>query len=322
METQEIPSITGLLKVLSDETRLRALSLLQSHELAVGELQKILGVGQSTLSTHLGQLRDCKLVQTRKEGQKVYYSLVSEETFEAPFSLVEIPLSQIQGQQKVQEDKQRLESILQERTRETIAFFEQLDHQLEEDTKPPGQNTDLLACGLLQLLPGEQVVDMGCGSGKLTLMMAESGKQVIGIDNSQGRIQSAQQRLQNHPRKKELKVQFLQTHMENTQLPPGETDLVLLSQALHHAADPLRVFKESYRLLKPRGKLLMLDLHSHQEEWMRDRFGDFWLGFSKENVLQWLEESQLQIGSLLFPQFPTTTQNTPIQTLIVTANKV
>jgi ArsR family transcriptional regulator len=321
-QKQEISSLTGLFKVLSDETRFRILTLLQNNELAVGELQKILRVGQSALSSQLGLLRDQNLVVTRKEGQKVYYRFSEELPDKNNFNLMCETLKKVQDADWRNSDKIRLQSVLRDRSESTRHFFNSLR---EQDVIPPGQTWETLAQGLIQIMNARSIVDLGCGTGKLAIMLYRSGKQVVGIDSSKERIKTAQSLLEHEPKIKRKKtdsaplISFIQADMEETGLPSASADLVLLSQSLHHVANPPVVLKEAFRLLLPGGKILLLDLASHQEDWMRDKFGDFWLGFSEEDVRRWMKQCTFKNISIVRTRDSQSPRE--IQTLIVSAVK-
>ncbi len=285
----QIDVLTGVFKLLSDETRLRILSLLQESELAVGELQKILGLGQSTLSTQLGLLKDQDLVASRKEGQKVLYRIPRDSKDDPKLSIIENALQSAPAAKWYARDMRSLKKTLEERGERSREFF---NSQAVQNLPSPGQSWRALSNGLIRLIHGRRIVDLGCGNGRLAILLADSGNAVTGIDSSEEQIRLARGNVARGEKKSEKgNPVFLHAPMEDTGLPSEAFDLVIVSQSWHHAAKPQEALTESYRLLVPGGRILILDLLAHGEEWMRIKFGDFWLGFSQSDLNAWLKES-------------------------------
>ncbi len=285
----QIDVLTGIFKLLSDETRLRILSLLQENELAVGELQKVLGLGQSTLSTQLGLLKEQDLVASRKEGQKVLYRIPTAVKEDPRTTIVANALQSAHLAKWYARDFRSLQKVLEERGMRSREFF---NSQAVQNMPSPGQSWRALSHGLIRLIGGKRILDLGCGNGRLSIMLAQSGNKVTGVDTSDEQIRLARE-LGNAGTGKPALANpvFLHMQMEETGLPSASFDLVIVSQSLHHAAKPKEAIAESFRLLVPGGRILILDLLAHGEEWMRTKFGDFWLGFSLSDLESWLKES-------------------------------
>jgi 2-polyprenyl-3-methyl-5-hydroxy-6-metoxy-1,4-benzoquinol methylase len=280
----QIDVLTGVFKLLSDETRLRILSLLRENELAVGELQKILGLGQSTLSTQLGLLKEQDLVASRKEGQKVFYRIPGSQGSDPKLAILASALQSTAAAKWHARDQRNLQKVLEERSDESRQFF---NTQAVQNMPSPGQTWKALCNGLIRLIHGQRIVDLGCGNGRLAMLLAESGNRVTGVDYSEEQIRLAAEKAGAG----EDAPVFLRAPMEETGLPSASFDIVIVSQSLHHAAKPREAVAESFRLLAPGGRILILDLLSHGEEWMRDKFGDFWLGFSRVDLEGWLKDA-------------------------------
>jgi 2-polyprenyl-3-methyl-5-hydroxy-6-metoxy-1,4-benzoquinol methylase len=283
-----IEELTEVFRLLSDETRLRILSALREAELAVGELQKILGLGQSTLSTQLGLLKEQDLVAGRKEGQKVLYRIPRNGHVDPKLDIVENALQSAPAAKWYARDMRALKKALEERSERSREFF---NSQAVQNMPSPGQTWRALCHGLIRLIRGQRIVDLGCGNGRLALLLAQSGNVVIGIDSSEEQIRLARANGASAGFAPGGSLEFRHDPMEATGLPEAAFDTVILSQSLHHAAKPKEVLAESRRLLAPGGRLLILDLLAHGEEWMRTKFGDFWLGFSQSDLESWLKES-------------------------------
>lgn len=283
-----IEELTEVFRLLSDETRLRILCALREAELAVGELQKILGLGQSTLSTQLGLLKEQDLVAGRKEGQKVLYRIPRNGHPYAKLDIVENALQSAPAAKWYARDMRALKKTLEERSERSRDFF---NTQAVQNMPSPGQTWRALCHGLILLLRGQRIVDLGCGNGRLAILLAQSGNAVIGVDNSEEQIRLARANTAAGGLAAGGSLEFRHAPMEATGLPDAAFDSVILSQSLHHAAKPKEAIAESRRLLAPGGRILILDLLAHGEEWMRDKFGDFWLGFSQADLEGWLRES-------------------------------
>lgn len=284
----QIEELTSVFKLLSDETRLRILSALGESELAVGELQKILGLGQSTLSTQLGLLKEQDLVASRKEGQKVLYRIPRNGKEDPKLSIIESALQSAPAAKWYARDMRSLQKVLQERSDRSREFF---NTQSVQNMPSPGQTWRALCGGLIRLIRGQRIVDLGCGNGRLAILLAQAGNAVSGVDSSEEQIRLARENALGMDSGGAANPDFRHAPMESTGLPTGAFDVVLLSQSLHHAAKPKEAIAESHRLLAPGGRILILDLLVHGEEWMRTKFGDFWLGFSQIDLEAWLKES-------------------------------
>jgi ArsR family transcriptional regulator len=293
----DIGELTAVYKLLGDETRLRVLALLQDNELAVGEIQKVLGIGQSTLSSQLALMKEQDLVAGRKEGQKVFYRIPLDPS-SRKLALLREALASAAHAKWHARDRRHLEKTLRERAESSREFF---NRQAVQNMQSPGQTWQALAHGLITLIHGHRVVDLGCGSGRLARQFAASGNAVTGVDSSEEQIRLAKADARaSHPsaalgdrgspiqNPHGAEAVFVLASMEATGLPAGAFDLALLSQSLHHAANPSEVIREAHRLLAPGGKLLILDLLAHEADWMRSKFGDFWLGFSETDLKSWV----------------------------------
>jgi ubiquinone/menaquinone biosynthesis C-methylase UbiE/DNA-binding transcriptional ArsR family regulator len=316
----DIGELTAVYKLLGDETRLRVLSLLRGHELAVGEIQKILGTGQSTLSSQLALLKEQDLVAARKEGQKVFYRLpASSATAAGASRKLEIVLGALDAAANARwrsRDERLLQKTLAERAEGSRDFFNRKNPEAVQNLTSPGQTWQALAEGLLGLLSGKRIVDLGCGNGRLARRLAAAGNVVTGVDNSDEQIRLARDGqadarashgspIQDKPA---AEPQFVLAPMEATGLPDASFDLAVVSQALHHAAEPSAAVREAWRLLVPGGRVLVLDLLAHEEDWMRTRFGDFWLGFSEEDLREWTRAAGFRIAKFEItppsPEYP------------------
>lgn len=277
------------LRALSDATRLRIVALLERDELSVNELQEITRMGQSRISTHLGLLADCELVKARREGKRTFYKL--NPAADGPTG--EFIQLAIKGAHELPEhahDLINLKRILNRRREQAQLFFNQVAGRFDR-VYGPGRSWQAFGHLLLRILPPLTVADLGAGEGLLSELLARRCKKVIAVDNSEKIVEFGAAKA----KKSGLKnLEFRLGDLQHPPIEPTSVDLVILSQALHHAEDPAAALLSAARLLKPHGQLLILDLLAHKFEDARRLYGDRWLGFAESDLHSWLEAAGLK----------------------------
>jgi ubiquinone/menaquinone biosynthesis C-methylase UbiE len=272
------------LRALSDSTRLRIMALLERDELSVNELQEITRMGQSRISTHLRLLQDAALLHSRREGKRTFYKL-SEQ---ADKSMREIIALAIKGAKELPEhasDEVNLKRILARRKQKEQVYFNQVAGRFDR-SYGPGRSWQAFGHLLLRILPPLTVADLGSGEGLLSELLARRCKKVIAVDNSERMVEFGARKA----RKNGLKnLEFRLGNLQNPPIEPNSVDLVILSQALHHAENPDETIKATHQLLVPGGQLLILDLARHKFERAHELYGDRWLGFAESDLQRWLE---------------------------------
>jgi len=274
------------LRALSDATRLRTVALLERDELSVNELQEITRLGQSRISTHLGLLQDSGLVQSRREGKRTFYKLNSQ-TGGATGEFIQLAIRGAKELPEHSHDQINLKRVLMRRREQAQVFFNQVAGRFDR-VYGPGRSWEAFGHLLLRILPPLVVADLGAGEGLLSELLARRCKKVIAVDNSEkivafGKAKAKKNGLKN-----------LEFRLGNLQTPPIEAnsvDLVILSQALHHAEIPADAIAAAHKILKGGGQILILDLLKHNFEKARELYGDRWLGFAESNLHRWLEEA-------------------------------
>lgn len=274
-------SILQSLRALSEPTRLRLLALLLEEELSVAELQEALGMGQSRISASLGMLRRQGLVLDRRVGKNIYYAAVDSAI--APLrDAVTAAVSELPEGER---DRQALQLVLGKRRDRAADYFDKLAGKFGR-TYVPGRSWQALAHGLLRLMHPMIIADMGAGEGTLSQLLARTAKQVIAIDNSPKMVEyGARVATENGFTNLEYRLGDL----EEPPIDSGSVDVVLFSQALHHAARPQRAVESAFRILKPGGRILILDLASHTYEQAKELYAHVWLGFSGVELHAMLE---------------------------------
>ncbi len=272
---------SALYRLLGDEARLRLLRVLDKDRFNVKELTGILGLAQSGVSRHLGLLKESELVVEERDGAYSYYRLspAVRDSSQGPlWPLLQAQFDSAAASAVVKADEARLQEVLRLRR-------ENFEH-VGPDTRDgrqlvPGRSWAAWSRALGMLLPALDVADLGCGEGYLTVETARWARHVTAIDRSSGVLARAKALAE---RKKLTNITWKKGELEHVPIDTGTMDVALLSQALHHAADPEHALNEAWRILKPGGRLLILDLRPHDETWVRDKLGDRWFGFSDEHL--------------------------------------
>lgn len=271
-----------LFKSLADPTRLRLLNILQQGEFTVQELLDILHMGQSRISRHLKILLDAGLLTVKREGTWAYYRLkpagyLSER-------LLPLLKPELEKLQEAAVDRAAVANVLAARRERSQHFFERHARdwdQLAQQLLPtPDYVERFLAC----LPTSNCLLEIGFGTGGLLEMLCHKGKKVIGVDHAPAMLVSARQRLGKAGRDN---IELRLGEMEHLPLDSSSVDTAVLNMVLHHASDPLTVLSEVYRVLQPGGLLFVADLQRHQDEWMREKLADQWLGFTEEELFGW-----------------------------------
>ncbi len=267
------------LRLLGDESRVRILRLVQNEALSVAELQEILGMGQSRISMQLAQLKSAGFLDVRRAGQKSLYSLSCPGGSEIILGEV-LERSGAEIKESAHDDA-GLQLILSRRKDDLRAHFDHLAGRFGRDYVP-GRSWRALSELFLRLLPPLTIADLGAGEGTLSLLMAPNAKRVIAVDNSQKMVEYAGGLAQ----KSGIgNLDYRLGDLEELPIEAGEVDLVLMHQTLHHALHPQRAIEEAFRILKPGGKIAVLDLLKHDFEAARELYADVWLGFSQVELL-------------------------------------
>jgi ubiquinone/menaquinone biosynthesis C-methylase UbiE/DNA-binding HxlR family transcriptional regulator len=275
-----------ILKLLADSTRVRILSLLSKEELSVAELQEVLDMGQSRISSHLGLLRQGELVQDRREGKKTFYALNGDFDSQCA-ALMHAACVAVEGTSQIAEDSANLKRILEKRKQQSEQYFNSVAGRLGKNYCP-GRSWEAIGHLLLHLTPKIKIADLGAGEGLISQLLARRAEEVVCIDNSPKMVEFGSELAKKNGF---TNLSYKLGDIEKVPLDEQAFDLALLSQALHHAQHPQRAIEEAYRILKPGGQLIIIDLLEHQFEQARELYADVWLGFSANKLYQFLKDA-------------------------------
>ncbi len=284
----EAPALLGWMSALSDATRARTLRLVERHELTVADLCAVLQAPQSTVSRHLKVLADEGWVEARPEGTSRLYRMPKEDLAAPAKRLWALVREETAALTATAQDDQRLESVLAQRRRPSEEFFRSAAgewNRMREEMF--GHRFDLLALAAL-LDPDWTVADLGCGTGELAANLAPFVRQVIGVDSSSEMLHAARTRLGSMHH-----VELRSGQLEALPVDDQSVDAATAFLVLHHLPDPLAVLRETTRILKPGGRLLLVDMQEHDRNEYRSQMGHVWLGFTPEQLSGWFEEAGL-----------------------------
>ncbi len=284
----------ALCRLLGDEARLRLLRVLTLERLNVTELTAVLGLAQSGVSRHLGLLKDAGLVEESREGGYVYYAAASPNGDALRADVWGVLKHQF-ATASASADDARLKEVLRLRKEDFKT------HGPESRQMVPGRSWAAWARAIGHLLPPVVVADLGCGEGYLSLEAARWAARVIAVDRSAEVLKRARALAK---RRRVSNITWRAGELEDMPLDDDSVDIALLSQALHHAIKPARALSEAARILKPGGRLLLLDLRTHDQAWVTTRLGDRWLGFSDDELKRLLRDAgfehvKLDVGARL-----------------------
>ncbi len=272
---------SALYRLLGEDARLRLLRVLSRERLNVTELTGVLGLAQSGVSRHLGLLKDAGLVAEERDGGFSYYQLgPSVQPIE---SALRAQFAAAADDPDVRADEARLQEVLRLRK-------ENFDAHSGPDTRDarqlvPGRSWAAWSRALGLLMPQMKVADLGCGEGYLTMEAARWASRVIAVDRSDAVLTRARALAR---RRRVSNVIWKKGELDRLPMKDASVDVAMLSQALHHAHQPARAIAEAARVVVPGGRVLVLDLRAHEEEWVRAKLGDRRLGFDDDELKKML----------------------------------
>jgi ubiquinone/menaquinone biosynthesis C-methylase UbiE/DNA-binding HxlR family transcriptional regulator len=282
-------SILKWLRLLSDPGRVRILLLLEKEELSVAELQAVLSIAQSSLSTHLAQLKQAGLVEDRRQGKNILYRLKDVRGGERAVveHLRQVFRNAMDEIPEAASDQDALRLVLKKREDKMRSYFDELAGRFGREHMP-GRSWQGLAETLLKLLPPMVIADLGAGEGTFSQLLAQRARQVIAVDNSEkmvefGRDLAARHGIQN--------LDYRLGDLESPPVEPESVDLAFFSQSLHHAPHPQKAVDAAWRILKPGGRIVILDLMRHTFEEARELYADLWLGFAEVEIDEYLRRA-------------------------------
>lgn len=269
--------ISNYFKALADITRLRLLHILLHLELRVNELVSLMEMGQSRISRHLKILADAGLLECRRDGSWAFYIAAKKGPGRRFLDSVKYLFDK---EPLFQQDLIRAEHIVQDRNLETVRFFNEIASKWDLLKRDILGDFDLNEAIIGEVQTCNAVVDLGCGTGELMEKLKTVANRVIGVDSSSKMLEMARDRLNKGKGEYDLRL----GELEHLPLQNGEADCAVISMVLHHLSKPESVIAEICRILRDKGRLVIVDYDKHEDEDMRMIYGDRWLGFSRDEI--------------------------------------
>lgn len=272
-------SILDHMAALADPIRCRMLLTLERHELTVSELCSVSQLPQSTVSRHLKTLADDGWVSSRRDGTSRYYQMALEDLDEGARRLWPLIREQVSVTAGAEQDERRLAGVLSRRRSKSEEFFSSASGQWDRLREELFGRTFHLQALLCLLDPDLVVGDLGCGTGQLTALVAPHVARVVAVDDSSDMLQAARARLAGAPG-----VEVRRGNLSALPIDGGKLDAAIIALVLHHVPDPARALLETARVLRPGGRVLVVDMLPHDRAEYQQQMGHVWLGFGEREL--------------------------------------
>jgi ArsR family transcriptional regulator len=280
------PAILDQLSLLADTTRSRLLLLLDGHELSVSDLCSVVQLPQSTVSRHLKTLGDAGWVKSRGEGASNVYSMSREALDASQRRLWLLVREQVGETAAALQDQRRLLAALTARRSKSVEFFSSSAGQWDRLRDELFGDRFHLAALAAFVGSNATVGDLGCGTGQMSAALAPFVGHVTGVARSGAMLQAARRRLQALPN-----LELRRGELEALPIDDRRLDAATIMLVLHHLPEPARALADVHRVLKPGGRLVMVDMLPHDREHYRQQMGHVWLGFAEHHVASMLTDA-------------------------------
>ena len=293
-----LESLTDLNKALGDSIRLQILRLLKSESFGVLELCRILGIRQSALSHHLKILSNAQLVSTRREGNSIFYRRIFLSDDDYYREIKESVFDQVDLLPLARSAEKKISQIQLERAQQSLSFFNKNADKFKEQQGLIVAHDDYGSIlhdviDSLGLNDKATVLEVGPGEGLLLTELAAKFKKLIALDNSKEMLEKSKEAI---AKRKFNGVQFILGDTTIARKKDVLSDLIIFDMVLHHISSPTKTFKDSSALLNENGYLLIADLSTHDQDWVRESCGDLWLGFDETDLNHWAQKAGLVTG--------------------------
>jgi ArsR family transcriptional regulator len=280
------------LKAAAESSRLRILVLLSQGDLTVSDLTQILGQSQPRVSRHLKLLLDAGLIDRYQEGSWAYFCLADSDR--AREFLHGIVTRIDKADSAVERDLERLQGVKRRRQERAAAYFSRNAESWDRirSLHVPDDRVEAALTEIVGSKPIQSMLDLGTGTGRLLELFAPIYRRGVGLDLSREMLSVARANLDR------AGVQNAQVRLGDIYAPPVERetfDLVTMHQVLHYLDEPGRAIAEAARLLRPSGRLVIVDFAPHDLEFLREEHAHLRLGFSDRQIADWLAEAGLEI---------------------------
>ncbi|MBQ74024.1 MAG: ArsR family transcriptional regulator [Gammaproteobacteria bacterium] len=284
-------------KATAEALRLDILRVLSVESFGVMELCHIFDTAQPGMSHHLKILSSSGLLQTRREGNSIFYRRAAVSSENPISGLITSLFQSIDRIVLPQDISKRCQQIHRERAQNSMAFFKKNAARLKQNQDLIAQFSQYESCItdlLAKACPSnpKTVIEVGPGESDLIGFLSKRFGSLLAVDNADEMLNRTRDKVELLGLKN---VEFFSGELSDLEAPHG-ADMIVLNMVLHHLPSPAGVFKSAHRILEPQGQLLIVDLCSHNQDWARDTCGDLWLGFDPNDLDQWAEDAKLEKG--------------------------
>ena len=307
-----------LFKSLADETRLRILRILSRGSFHVNEILFIVNGKQSNISHHLKIMQEAGVIKSKKEGSWIFYRINEENGTGSVKSIIDTVMLDEKKIPCYDGDIKRLDAVLQKRKNEAEIFFnsigdnfDNIQDNLFRDIYSVKDSVELFSDDL------KTILDVGCGTGRNLPLLAGKSQKVIGIDASPSMLQLSE----HYCKKNKLNYELRLGDIDRIPFGAESIDGVFINMVLHHISDPASALKEISRVLVNNGELLLIELLSHDNDFMREKYADLWLGFSIEDLNKWLKQSGFIVKESIMKESDINLGNNYFRITIILAEK-
>ena len=284
-------------KATGESLRLDILRVLSVESFGVMELCHIFNTAQPGMSHHLKILSSSGLLQTRREGNSIFYRRAAVSSENPINGFISSLFQSIDRVVLSPEIRKRCQQIHRERAQNSKAFFKKKAAKLKQNQDLIAQFSHYESC-ITDLLSKtsplnlNRVIEVGPGESDLIGFLSGRFDSLLAVDNSDEMLNRTRDKV----RLLNLgNVEFFSGELSDLEA-SHRADLVVLNMVLHHLPAPGGVFKSAHQILEPGGQLLIVDLCSHNQDWARDTCGDLWLGFDPNDLDQWAKDANLEKG--------------------------
>ena len=289
-----LDTMVDTLKAAAESSRLRILILLAQGDLTVSDFTEILGQSQPRVSRHLKLLLEAGLIGRYQEGSWAFFRLSDQEMARAFVMRLIVGVDAADPQ--IERDMERLETVKRRRQERATEYFSQNAASWDEirSLHVPDKAVETAILELVGKRPFQSMLDLGTGTGRVLEILSPLYRRGVGIDMSREMLAVARANLER------AGVTNAQVRQGDIFAPPVERDaydLVTIHQVLHYLDDPARAISEAARLLRPSGRLIIVDFAPHSLEFLREEHAHQRLGFSDRQIGEWFAESGLDLES-------------------------
>lgn len=291
-----LEGLVDVLKAAGEPTRLRLLALLDGGDLTVTDLTEILGQSQPRISRHLKLLGEAELIERYQEGAWAYFRLKQDGKAAL---LVRALLKHVsENDPTILRDGERLSQVKRQRAERAQAYFSRNAAEWDELRRlhAADEEVDAAVIRLLGNQPIDSLLDLGTGTGRILELLSGLYRRAIGVDASRDMLSVARANLD---KSRITKATVRHADILNLPFEGQDFDLVTIHQVLHFFDQPEIAIAEAARMLRPGGRLVVIDLAPHTLEYLRDEHAHVRLGFSHQAMSDWLRKAELDVEQVV-----------------------